>query len=340
MVFVPVQSAAASGAVFDGQIIFGQSYTLKSGETLNGDLVVFGGSATIEEGATVNGNLVLFGGNLSMNGEVTGDVAVTGGSVALGPQAHIGGNLATVGTSLSRADGSQVDGQIYNTATSLITEGSNGSLPQPPVVITPQPFVPVINLNFNPLWEVMKVFGQALGIAVLAMLLMLFLAPHADRVAHGVIAQPLVAGGLGLLTVVLAPVAILALVLLSLPLITLIITVPAGIILVVALGMAMLFGWIAIGYEIGQRLTRAFQWNWHPAFSAGLGVFLLTLVANGASILNFIPFVGLFTWILPSLIGLFALGAVIMTRFGTQGVAAPAVQTAVVPVKPSGKKSN
>jgi hypothetical protein len=51
MVFVPFQSAAASGPVFDGQVIFGQSYTLRTGETLNGDLVVFGGSATIEEDA-------------------------------------------------------------------------------------------------------------------------------------------------------------------------------------------------------------------------------------------------------------------------------------------------
>ena len=31
-----------------GKIIFGDNYTLKSGEKLNGDLVVFGGNVTVE----------------------------------------------------------------------------------------------------------------------------------------------------------------------------------------------------------------------------------------------------------------------------------------------------
>ena len=40
LVFVPLQSAAAKGPL-DGRVIFGQSITLKSGESINGDLVVF-----------------------------------------------------------------------------------------------------------------------------------------------------------------------------------------------------------------------------------------------------------------------------------------------------------
>ena len=84
LVFVPLQSAGATNAVFDGQVVFGQSFTLKSGDSMTGDLVVFGGSATIEEGATVNGNVVLFGGSLVVNGVVTEDVALIGGSGSLG----------------------------------------------------------------------------------------------------------------------------------------------------------------------------------------------------------------------------------------------------------------
>ena len=90
---------------------------------MNGDLLVFGGSATIEAGATVNGSVVLFGGNLTVNGDVNGDVVLTGGSGILGAAAHITGNLTTVGASLDRLTGSQVDGQIYNTATSWIGSG-------------------------------------------------------------------------------------------------------------------------------------------------------------------------------------------------------------------------
>ena len=326
LVFVPLQSAAAKGTSFDGRVIFGQSYTLKSGDTLNGDLLVFGGSATIEKGATVIGNTVLFGGSLVVNGEVTGDVAVTGGSITIGASAHIHGNLATVGASLDRADGSQIDGQIFNTATSWVGNGSSGQNPVSPVVTPTTPVIPHINLNFNPFLSVANAFGQALGLAVLAMLVMLFLAPHADRVAHAVIAQPLTAGGLGLLTLIVAPFAVVLLI------ITLIL-IPVAAVVVVALVVAGVFGWIAIGYEIGQRFTRAIHQEWHPAFSAGLGVFALTLVSNA---LTGIPVLNCVGWLGPFVIGLAGLGAVFMSRFGTQSVLAPAtvVPAQIVPVVP------
>jgi cytoskeletal protein CcmA (bactofilin family) len=319
LVFIPLQSAAAmgpSGPSSEGQVIFGQSFTLKSGETLNGDLLVFGGSAALEQGSTVNGNVVLFGGSLVVDGEVSGDVAVTGGSATIGAAAHLHGDLTTVGATLERADGAQIDGQITNTATSWVGIGSNGSEPVSPAIpaIPATPAVPNVHLNFDPLFQLFNAFGQAFGLAVLAMLVMLFLAPHADRVAHAVMAQPLTAGSLGLLTLVVAPIT---LVLLTITLIF----IPVVVIAVVALFVAAVFGWIAIGYEIGQRLTTAIHQNWHPAFSAGLGVFALTLVANA---LTSIPVLNCVGWLAPFLLGLAGLGAVIMTRFGTQAVLARA----------------
>jgi len=313
LVFVPLQSAVAKGTSFDGQVIFGQSFTLKNGETLTGDLLVFGGTATLDEGATVNGNVVLFGGSLVVNGEVSGDVAVTGGTVTIGASAHIHGNLTTVGASLERAEGAQIDGQIFNTATSWVGNGNNGNNPVTPN--TPAtPVVPTVHVNFDPFGPLFNAFGQALGLAVLAMLVMLFLAPHADRVAHAVMAQPLTAGGLGLLTVIVAPITLILLT------ITLIL-IPVVAVAVVALFVAAVFGWIAVGYEIGQRFTAAIHKNWHPAFSAGLGVFALTLVASA---LTGIPVLNCVGWLVPFLLGLAGLGAVIMTRFGTRLVVSPA----------------
>jgi cytoskeletal protein CcmA (bactofilin family) len=321
LVFVPLQSAGATNGAFDGQVVFGQSFTLKSGDSMTGDLLVFGGSAIVEDGATVNGSVVLFGGNLTVNGTVTGDVAIIGGSVSLGSAAHISGNLTTVAASLDRAKGSLVDGQIYNTATSWVGNNGNSNNPQPVIPVVPA--IPPIKIGFNPLVSVMNAFGQSLGIAILAMLLMLFLAPHADRVAHATIAQPLTAGGLGLLTVVVAPIAIV------LSIVTLI-GIPLALIIVVALVVAVAFGWIAIGYEVGQRFTKAIHQNWHPAFSAGLGTFALTLVAK---VLTGIPVLNCVGWLVPFLLSMAALGAIIMTRFGTQAVIAPSSQTAVVPPK-------
>ena len=126
--------------------------------------------------------------------------------------------------------------------------------------------------------------------------------------AHAIIAQPLTAGGLGLLTLVAVPVILLALAMLSILIITLIITVPLMVIVAMALGMALLFGWIAVGYEVGQRFTKAIHQEWHPAFSAGLGTFALTLIA--ASLTN-IPVLSCIGWLVPFLLSIAALGAVL-----------------------------
>ena len=130
---------------------------------------------------------------------------------------------------------------------------------------------------------------------------------------------------MGLLTVVVAPIAIV------LSIVTLIL-IPLAPIIVVALVVAGVFGWIAIGYEVGQRFTQAIHQNWHPAFSAGLGTFALTLVAK---VLTGIPVLNCVGWLVPFLLSMAALGAVLMTRFGTQAVSAPGAPSAGVPVKPA-----
>lgn len=317
LVFVPLRSASAQGA-FDGQVLFGQSYTLESGETLDGDLVVFGGSVVIEKDATVKGDVMVIGGTLTIDGEVTGDAANVGGSVDLGPDSHIYGDLATVGATLTRAEGAQIDGQITNTATSWTTDGSNGTSPVEPV--TPYAPKPNISFDFHPLASVMNAFAQAIGWGLLAMLIMFFLSTHAGRVSHTIMSQPLTAGGLGLLTMVVAPIAV---VILSVT----ILLIPAALVAVIALIVAVAFGWIAIGYEIGLRFTKAIHQEWHPALAAGLGTFALSLVAAA---LTSIPVLNCVGWLVPFVLGIAGLGAVIMTRFGTQAVV-PVVKAEVAP---------
>ncbi len=329
LVFLPARVASASAGVFEGQVIFGQSYTLAAGETLPGDLLVFGGTAEIQEDAIVQGNVVLFGGGLTVDGEVTGDVAAIGASVTLGPAAHISGDLVTVGATFDRAETARVDGQIYNTATSW-SEASNGDSPDLPIIPEPEVLTPKYNFNLNPFQYFRDVVGNAIFLGLLAMLLMLFLARQAENVAQAAVKQTLTVGGLGLLTVIVAPFAIVLLAITF-------ILIPVALLVALALGVAVLFGWIAFGYEVGRRLTAAFHWQWHPALSAGLGTFLLSLVVNSARILNFIPGMQCFTWILPGLVGLFALGAVILTRFGTQSgqPANPAIISAAPTVVPA-----
>jgi hypothetical protein len=249
-------------------------------------------------------------------------VSATGATVTLGPAAHIGGDLITVGATLDRSDTARVDGQIFNTATSW-SDGSTTDQPVEPYIPTPQVTLPEYMFNFNPLRVILDVFGNALGMGLLAMLVALFLAPHAARVAQAVVNQPLTAGGLGLLVAFLTPIALVLMA------ITLILIPVAGLVVVVLI-IAGIFGWIAIGMEVGQRFTRAIHQSWHPSFEAGLGTFTLTLVA--AALVN-IPVLNIICSLVLFLLALAAFGAVVMTRFGTQSVAvAPAV--ASVPVVP------
>ena len=325
-ILLPLGSVAAAGNTFGGQVLFGQSFTLQSGDTMNGDLMVMGGSVAIEKDAKVNGSVFVMGGGLDMDGEVTGEVAVVGGSVVLGSSAHVHGNLTVVGTTLVRADGAQVDGQVFSAANSAKSDGINNGQPQFPITIPSNIVIPSIRSTF--LQDLLSMFNALWGaivLALFAMLVMLFLAPHADRVAHTVAAQPFVAGGLGLLTVLMT---IAGIVFLALTLIL----APVAALVAVALLVAGAFGWISIGYEVGQRFTRAIHQEWHPAFSAGLGVFALTFAAGiltGIRVLNCIG------WLFPFALGLAALGAVIMTRFGTQGGMAPAPVAPLPPAEPT-----
>ena len=96
LLLVPTRSAAARDIRLDGQVIFNQSFTLASGDVLDGDLIVLFGSATIEAGAQVNGSLIATKSTILIDGEVNGEVSVSFGELALGPTAHVSGGVSVV----------------------------------------------------------------------------------------------------------------------------------------------------------------------------------------------------------------------------------------------------
>jgi hypothetical protein len=79
------------------------------------------------------------------------------------------------------------------------------------------------------------------------------------------------------------------------------------------------FGLISLGLEVGRRIAKMFHLEWVAAVSAGVGTFALVLVLNGLEAV--IPCFG---WVFPALAGFVGLGAVLLTRFGTQSYPASA----------------
>jgi hypothetical protein len=315
-----VYARSLSGRMLDGRVIFGDNFTLQSGDTLSGDLVVFGGNVQIETDATIQGDMVVIGGNVTLNGTVTGSTVIIGGSTTVNESAVVKGDLVTVGGSLSRNPGSEVGGEVITNIPAPDIRIPNVQVPAVPN--PPTPPTPEINFNYNPLFRFFRMFGTALAVSLLAMLASLFLQPQIERVSQAVVGQPVIAGSFGLLTGVLAPFVLVILV------VTLIL-IPVAVLAAVALALAWLFGMIAIGTEVGERFTHAINQTWAPPLTAGTGTFLMMLVVGG---IGMIPCIG---WLATSLVALLGVGGVVLTMFGTQNyprVVAPVMPTDNHPV--------
>jgi hypothetical protein len=274
------------------KVVFGGTYTLNSGDTLGGNLAVFGGSATVEKDAKVNGDVLLAGGSLNINGEVGGNVSAMGGSLSLGDNAVVHGNVAILGAALNRSSKAVVNGKIIN--------GLEGPLN---LTVPSQGIQPGINVNLKPITEVFWFIFRTLGIAALAMLLALFIPNPIQRAARVLTTDPLPAGAVGLLTVIIAPILIVILTIT-------IILIPISLLAILLLVIAWVFGWIVIGTEVGVRLAGMARSNWALPVSAGVGTLILSLVLG---IIGYIPCIG---WIPGALVGMLGLGIVILTRFG------------------------
>lgn len=299
-----VYARGNSGGLLDGRVIFGDNFTLYSGDTLTGDLVVFGGNVTVEEDATVQGDAVVIGGNVTLDGIVQGSMVIIGGSTRMGEASVVESDLVTIGGSLSRDPGSEIEGDVITNVPAPDIRIPDFQVPRVPDVPNP-PNPPSVNIDYNPLTNFFQMFGIAIAVSLLAMLASLFLQPQIERVSQVVVGQPVIAGSFGLLTGVLAPFVLVILV------VTLIL-IPVALLAASVLALAWLFGLIAIGTEVGERFTRAINQTWAPPLTAGMGTFLMMLVVGG---IGMIPCIG---WLATSLVALLGIGAVVLTIFGTQ----------------------
>jgi cytoskeletal protein CcmA (bactofilin family) len=336
LLIVPTSSVLAQSSDGGDVVLFGQNYTLKSADTLNGDVAIFGGNVKIEEDAIVNGDIVIFGGNLNINGDINGDIALIGGNVniagktkgdivLIGGQANltesafVDGNIAMVGGNLEKEDGAEITGDVTYNEPPIITAPDVPNTPDAPN--SPNfDYDYGYDYRFNPFWEIGGAFAQALVIAAIGMLLMLFLQPQLARAGNAMTSQPLMAGGFGLLTLIVIPIA-------TVILIITILLIPVALIVAFIIPVAWLFGMVALGQEVGERFTKAINQTWAPVLSTGFGTFLLVLLTG---LIGLIPCIG---WLASMLIYLLALGGVAMTWFGTRNGTSRV--TSIEPTAPS-----
>lgn len=305
LVFLAYPTTAFARGLIDDQIIAGSNYSLASGETQEGSLVVFGGNVSIDDGAVVNGDVIVFGGNLNLSGEVNGSVVGIGSNSNLGATASVSGDLVSLGGGLQRDPGAQIQGQVI-TESQLPLRIGIPSITIPEI----QPGVPRVDFGFNtPVNIVLSIFWFLFRVfitAALAILVVLLFPNPTERTSQAIARQPMLSFVVGLLTLIVMPII---LVVISLT----ILLIPVAFIAAVLLAAILFYGWVSLGYILGLRLMGMFKTSWAPAVAAGVGTFTLSFVAWLFSAV--VPCVG---WVLPWVLAMFGLGAVLITRIGTQ----------------------
>lgn len=299
-------SKVSAAPLEDDRTIFGSGYTLESGRILDGNLNVIGGVVEIEKDATINGKMFVMGGVVNINGTVNGDLTVIAGTVTLEEYAVINGNLVSPGSYINRdpgavVNGSQIKGWNFG--------NQNFSMPHPwqtsPWQSRFQVLPIITRIGRGTLFTLLMV---ALGA-----LLLLIMPKSVERMGRALEVSPWQALAYGVLT---ALVMAIGGVIFSIT----ICLIPVVLLVGLAFSLAVLAGWLVLGYELGKRIeTNLFKTSWHPVLSAVVGNLVLFLVAQG---LNLIPCLG---WFLILIATFFGLGSVILTLFGTKSYPASSI---------------
>ncbi len=299
----PISVSAAP--IEDGKTILGENFTLESGKMIDGDLNVIGGVVEIEKDASVKGNVFILGGVVDIDGTVEGDLNVIGGTVTLESHAIIEGDLYSPAGFVNQEEGAKIQG---STNQGWAIPWTNIEMPQvqtPRVISTPR-----IGLGLSPLLRLAEKVGKTLVFVGLAALMLLIMPKSSEEMTKALVAKPWHVLGYGALT---ALVMIVGGVLLSLT----ICLIPVVVLVGLAFGLALLAGWLALGFELGKRIATIFKTSWHPVVSAVLGTLALQILASS---LHLIPCLGNF---LVFAAALFGLGMAVVTLFGTKAYPRP-----------------
>lgn len=241
-------------------------------------LVRVGETVIVPQGAEVK-SAVAVGGSVIISGKVQEDVVAIGGDVTLQDGATVGGDVVTVGGLVHKNPVAVIKGNIVEVKlpAAMVTKGLGWGLA----------FMSLLSF---------------VAFLVLAVILAAVFPGQLGLVSYYVERQPGHALLWGFLTCLATPAAILLLILT-------IFGIPFIPVLLLLLGAAFVFGYVAIAQLLGKLSLKAFKVRGKPmAFEIVTGLVILFLV-------GFLPILG---WIIKALAGLAGLGAVVVTKFGTR----------------------
>lgn len=285
----------------DDKVSYGEPVTIGANEVIEGDVVSFGGPVSIL--GTVKGSVVSIGGPITISGAVYSDVVSTGGPVSLASSAEVKGDVVTMGGKLIKADGAVVQGEVIELSNQIVDRVVKFVHPKlnKRIQLDLDPAEGLSSPRFSIVSFVAKLLGLigAIGFGVLVLLLF---PRNVTEVANRLRMEPLRSFAYGLLSYVLV-------ILVSFVLIFTCLGIPISLVLLVFFCVTIAFGLISGSYMVGESLIHLFKTGAiNPLIAVVSGMALLGIIL-------LIPFfVGVSLWFLFSI---FAVGATIMTRYGT-----------------------
>jgi hypothetical protein len=260
-----------------------------AGETRD-NVVSFGGDIVVD--GKVRKTVFAIGGSITISGEIGDAVVGIGSTITLKSTAMVKGDLVGLGGKVVKEPGFKVEGDtVFFKASELsgklFKEGLKG----------------VFSVSFWPIILVFKLVNLFIWFLVAIVMIALF--PRQVAFAAGELRRnPWPVFGTGLLALVCFTIfvifaAVLSLVLIGIPIL----------LSLVLIGLVVkIFGRIVILFTLGESLARAFN---KPSLSA-IASTLLGLLVFG--LIGFVPVLGFF---FAFLMGIFAWGITLRTKFGT-----------------------
>ena len=271
------------GDVLRFTVVTGGTLELTEGETQDGTLIVLDGLVSVPAGASVAGPVVVLGGALAVGGVIEGDLTALAGRVALSGGALVAGDLRIAGE-LDRHPEARVAGEVTLGA-AVPADLADGIRGEPAGWLA----------------TLVRIVALGLGAGLLARF-----SPRAARnVAHAAGRHPLVAGSLGLLSMVVVIVLVVVMAFT-------VVLIPVSLLAFALAAVTVVLGWFGLGTALGQALARRWGRSWTLARTATVGTLVFaTLLA----VIERIPF----GWgLLPILVSAVGLGAVVLTGFGVR----------------------
>jgi uncharacterized Zn-binding protein involved in type VI secretion len=285
----PAHADALTGD--DPFVVVTGELALPAGRT-SGDAVIFNGDATID--GDVRGQVIAFNGDVTVTGDVEESVVATNGTVTISAGAHVGGDVVSRYRPVI-ASRDAVDGEIRRESRLNVRFGQFTALSR--ILV----------------WLATSVSSFLLG------LLMVLMVPRAmDATARTASDRFGASIGFGLLALIGLPI-------LSFVAIGILVGIPFGVGVLLALGLLYWLGYTAGAFAFGRRLVSA-PANRVVSFLVGWGIL------RGLAL---IPVVASLTWLAATVWGL---GAVVITARTAGRATPPAVRgpsgAAMPPIPP------